>query len=346
MMTERDVIAGYRKGSVTIVGAGILGVWQALELARAGFEVQLLERARVPFSDAASRYAGAMIAPYCEAEAAPAVVRDFGLAAARLWRAHFPDLVENGSLVVAGARDLSELRRFARMTTGHEAIDGARIADLEPDLADRFQSALFFPDEAHMATPEALETLLQLARSAGAQAIFDCTWDPDGARSADWVIDCRGMAARDVLPELRGVRGERLVIRSRDVRLNRAVRLLHPRHPLYVVPWPDGLFMVGATVIESEDASDMTVRSALELMGLAYALHPGFGEAEIVEMSAGIRPSFPDNVPRAIVDRHAQIVRVNGAYRHGFLLAPVLANVVRQILEGEALHAHPLVVMT
>ena len=51
-------------------------------------------------------------------------------------------------------------------------------------------------------------------------------------------------------------------------------------------------------MIESEDASPMTVRSALELLGSAYALHPAFGEAEIVEISAGIRPSLPDNMPR------------------------------------------------
>jgi glycine oxidase len=84
--------------------------------------------------------------------------------------------------------------------------------------------------------------------------------------------------------------------------------------------------LVGATVIESEDDRPMTARSALELLGLAYALHPGFGEAEIIEMSAGVRPAFPDNVPRIRVE--GATVRVNGAYRHGFLLAPVMAKTV------------------
>ncbi|MEO1695041.1 MAG: FAD-dependent oxidoreductase, partial [Pseudomonadota bacterium] len=101
---------------------------------------------------------------------------------------------------------------------------------------------------------------------------------------------------------------------------------LHPRQPLYVVPWSESRYLVGATVIESDDASPMTVRSALDLLGLAYALHPGFGEAAIVELTAGIRPSLADNVPRVMIDDAERIVRVNGAYRHGFLLAPAMAE--------------------
>ena len=109
------------------------------------------------------------------------------------------------------------------------------------------------------------------------------------------------MGARGELADLRGVRGERLVLRTREIGLQRPVRLLHPRHPIYVVPWGDGLFMLGATVIESDDAGPVTVRSALELLGSAYALHPAFAEAEIVEMGAGVRPAFADNVPKIVV---------------------------------------------
>ena len=149
------------------------------------------------------------------------------------------------------------------------------------------------------------------------------------------VIDCRGLGARHELPDLRGVRGERIVVRTREISLARPVRLLHPRHPLYVVPWGDGRFMVGASVIESEDAGPVSVRSALELLGSAYALHPAFGEAEIVEMGAGVRPSFPDNVPKIVV--RGETIHVNGSYRHGFLLAPAFAELVAAYLETRAI---------
>jgi glycine oxidase len=120
------------------------------------------------------------------------------------------------------------------------------------------------------------------------------------------------------------------------VRLSRPVRLLHPRFPLYIVPWGPDLYMVGATVIEREDFGPVTVRSALDLLGTAYAVHPGFGEAEIVEMSAGVRPAFPDNVPKVVVQ--GRRLFVNGAFRHGYLMAPALARIAADFLETGARH--------
>lgn len=326
---------------IAVAGAGIFGLWQALTLARAGHRVDLYDTAEKPFARSASRHAGAMIAPFCEAEAADPLVRDQGLTAARLWKETYPALVREGSLVVAPARDQSELKRFARMTVGHELISGDRLAALEPDLSGRFASGLFFADESHMTTPCALRGLLNLAQAAGANAHFGVDFADIEANANTTIIDCRGLAARDRLSNLRGVRGERVVIASRDVTLSRPVRLLHPRHPLYIVPWTKNRYLVGATVIESDDPSPMTVRSALELLGLAYALHPALGEAEIVEMSAGVRPAFPDNVPRVIVGNEPRRIHVNGAFRHGFLLAPVMATIVRDYLDDQDL-AHPL----
>ncbi len=318
--------------TIDVVGAGILGVWQALTLARAGHRVRLIEESAEPFAAAQSRFAGAMLAPYCEAEAAEPIVRDAGIEGLALWRAVYPGLIEAGTLVLAQTRDAGELKRFARSAPGYEHIAGSEIAGLEPDLGPRFAAGLYYRDEAHMRTPHALATLLDLVRAAGVDVVLGQRWLAGG--TADRVIDCRGLAARGELPNLRGVRGERLLVRTRDVALRRAVRLLHPRYPLYVVPWGYGLHLVGATVIESEDQSPMTVRSALELLGMAYALSPAFGEAEIVEMSAGVRPAFPDNVPRVIV--RGRTIHVNGAFRHGFLLAPVLARIVAEVVATNA----------
>ena len=122
------------------------------------------------------------------------------------------------------------------------------------------------------------------------------------------------------------------VLRSDEIRLARPVRLLHPRFPLYVVPRADGLFMLGATQIESDDRR-RSVRSVLELLSAAYALHPAFGEAELVEIGVDARPAFPDNLPR--VTRRGDTFHVNGLFRHGFLLAPALARMaVAAALDG------------
>ena len=321
--------------AITVVGAGITGLWQALTLARAGHRVRLMEASGEPFAEAASRFAGAMLAPYCEAEAAEPVVRELGLQSLAIWRRTYPGIIDKGTLVVAGARDRAELVRFARMTEGFETLDAEGVDALEPGLDGRFAAGLYYRDEAHMAPAPAMSFVLEAARAAGADVVLGQRWS-GGRAGSDYVIDCRGLAARDELPRLRGVRGERVVVRTSEVRLERAVRLLHPRQPLYVVPWPDDHFMIGATVIESEDKGPATVRSALELLGAAYALHPAFGEAEIVELGAGVRPAFPDNVPKIIV--RGQTIYVNGLYRHGFLMAPALAVVVADMLAGGEPH--------
>ena len=113
-------------------------------------------------------------------------------------------------------------------------------------------------------------------------------------------------------------------IRSREVTLTRAVRFLHPRIPLYIVPRANNEFMIGATMIESAEKGAVSVRSAIELLSAAYALHPAFGEAEILEMSADVRPAYPDNEPR--IEERGERIFVNGFYRHGFLLAPAFAD--------------------
>jgi glycine oxidase len=315
--------------AITVAGAGIVGLWQALTLARSGKSVRLIERSTEAFAKAASALAGAMLAPHCEAEAAEPVVRELGLQSLVLWRDTYPGVTANGTLVVAGTRDRAELMRFARMTDSFQKLDAEELHALEPGLEGRFAAGLYYPGEAHMAPAEAMRFLLDAARAAGVEVAFATGWTGPSSPE-ETIIDCRGLAAQRDLASLRGVRGERVVVRAPEVQLARPVRLLHPRQPLYVVPWGAGRYMIGATVIESDDGGPATVRSALELLGSAYALHPAFGEAQILDLGAGVRPAFADNVPKIVV--RGRTIRVNGLYRHGFLLAPALARLVADYL--------------
>ena len=324
-----------KQRAITVVGAGITGLWQALALARKGHKVRLVEQSATPFADAASSYAGAMLGPFCEKEVYAPVIRDLGLRSIELWRATYPGTSTEGTLVVASARDSAEVEHFARLTEEHERIGADVIGRLEPDLTGRFSTGLFYAREGHLDPLVAMQFLLDEVRRAGGQVAFGEQWTDGASSGDDIVVDCRGLGARSVLPNLRGVRGERLILRTQELTFHRPVRFLHPRHPIYVVPWGDGRFMVGATVIERDDSGPVSVRSALELLGMAYALHPAFAEAQVIDASAGVRPAFADNVPKVIV--RGGTIHVNGLYRHGFLLAPALAELVAGYLDTDAI---------
>jgi glycine oxidase len=317
---------------VSIIGAGIAGAWQALLFAQAGHAVTLYERSDAEMTLSTSHWAGGMLAPWCEAEASEPVIGRLGLRSLDLWREHFPKTPFNGSLVVAHARDRADFERFAKLTSGHKRLDSQGLRELEPSLEGRFRDGLFYADEGHVEPRRVLPELHARITAAGGTIKFN---SDAGTENLDGiVIDCRGLAARDEQKELRGVKGEMIIVETAEVELSRPVRLIHPRWPLYVIPRGDGKFMLGATSIEAEDTG-VSVRSALELLGAAYAVHPAFAEARILEFGSGLRPAYPDNLPRITVEKEK--IAVNGLYRHGFLLAPALAELTLAHVERGAI---------
>ncbi|MEC9245931.1 MAG: glycine oxidase ThiO [Pseudomonadota bacterium] len=310
---------------ILIKGAGVAGLTLAHELVRAGVRVTVCHTRAGP-AGSASWLAGGMLAPWCERESAEEPVLTLGKTAADWWEAALPGhVVRNGTLVVAPARDRAELDRFAARTSGHEWLEGEAVTALEPDLEARFRRGLFFPGEAHLDPRRALTALAEGLRKAGVRFVCETHLE------ADRIADCTGMAAAD--QELRGVRGEMLLLRTDEISLSRPVRLLHPRIPVYIVPRADHHFMVGATMIESDDAGPISARSMMELLNAAYSLHPAFAEAKIVETGAGVRPAYPDNLPR--VKRTPKGISVNGFYRHGFLLSPAMAREAAALILNE-----------
>jgi glycine oxidase len=323
--------------SISIIGAGIAGAWQALLFAQAGRQVTLHERSDASMLQSTSHWAGGMLAPYCEAEGSEPVIVRLGLRSLNLWREQFPETPFNGSLVVAHPRDRADFDRFAKLTSGHQRLDASAMAGIEPALEGRFRDALFYPDEGHVEPRRVLPQLHARLAEAGGTIRFNSAATPEDCDGI--VIDCRGLAARDTQPELRGVKGEIIIVETGEIEFSRPVRLIHPRWPLYIIPRADHQFMIGATSIEAEDRG-VSVRSALELLSAAYAVHPAFAEARIVEFGSGLRPAFPDNLPRIAVQDDK--ISVNGLYRHGFLLAPALAEltlgyVERGVIDNEVM---------
>jgi glycine oxidase len=175
-----------------------------------------------------------------------------------------------------------------------------------------------------------------------------CQWHRPVADSeqinASLVIDCRGKGAKSRWHELRSVRGEIARLHALGVELQHMIRLLHPRCSVYVISRPGGHLVVGATSVESDDCSPVSVRGALELLSAAYAVLPELAEARILEFNTACRPAFPDNRPGIRFDHTKRLLEVNGLYRHGFLLSPAVVEdilaVLPKLIDGPSEDAH------
>lgn len=343
---------------IAIAGGGLLGRLLAWRLLRMGQRVHLFEKGSLEQSPSAAHTAAAMISPMSEVVVSERAIYDLGLEALSLWPLWLEELrLETGfqvhyrapgSLVVAHAADMAELEQFHRDLDFHLGADNCSVwldrkalAEREPDLAGQFGQALYLPGEAYLDNRQLLACLLQEIRRLGGQVrehsevLFTPEAQSGGERLAgyDWIIDCRGADARQDQTQLRGVRGEVLWVHTEEVTLRHPVRLMHPRYRLYIVPRPDHRFIIGATEIESEDRSPVSVQSMLELCSALYTLNPAFAEARILELDANLRPAYWHNLP-AVETReigtasgeNQRILRINGLYRHGYLLAPPLVQ--------------------
>ncbi|MDM0047241.1 FAD-dependent oxidoreductase [Variovorax dokdonensis] len=339
--------------TAAVLGGGLMGRLLALELAHAGCQVDLFEAGSADAEGAAARVAAAMLAPLAESAVAPAPLVRMGHHALDRWPQLLARLSEpvffqrEGTLVLWHRQDTAEAQRLARVLESTaravpelpamQQIDSAGIASLEPSLGQRFARGLFLPGEGQLDNRALLATLLAtLQASANVRLHWHSARSPDefspGAPGQpDWVFDCRGLGAKPQWNTLRGVRGEVIRVHAPEVGLSRPTRLVHPRYPLYIAPKPEGVFVIGATEIESEDRSAASVRSTLELLSAAYAVHSGFAEARIIEIATQCRPTLADNLP-AIRQPRPRVMQINGLYRHGFMIAPAMLDVAMQLL--------------
>jgi glycine oxidase len=140
----------------------------------------------------------------------------------------------------------------------------------------------------------------------------------------DVVFDCRGSGGKSHFADLRGVRGEILWMHAPEVHIQRPIRFLHPRYSLYIVPRSNQVYLIGASEIDAEDYSPISVKTTLELLTAVYYVHPGFAEARILQADTHCRPTLSDHLPQI---RYTEgLIAINGLYRHGYLIAPTLVE--------------------
>lgn len=338
-----------------VIGAGIMGRLLAWQLARAGHRVTVYEAGGADAQGSPARIAAAMLAPLAESAITEASVVEMGRHALTRWPVLLAQLSQpvffqqEGTLIVWHRQDAAEAQRFAGLLRSTneklpslpkvQTLDAAGVKRLEPSLENRFAQGLYLPGEGQLDNRQLLAALLHDLQALQVDLQWNSSrapqdFQPGTSGQPDWLFDCRGLGANAQWGQLRGVRGEVARIHAPDVHLSRPTRLIHPRYPIYIAPKPDHLFVIGATEIESNDRSPPSVRSTLELLSAAYAVHPGFAEGRIIEIAAQCRPTLSDNLP-AIRRLGPRALQINGLYRHGFMISPALLDVVLELVQEQ-----------
>ena len=357
---------------IAIVGAGLMGRLLALSLIRdKQHSVCLFDQDSKDAHQSAAYAAAGLLTPLGESLHCEENIVAMGFKSIALWPQLLNSLDEHtifqqtGAIMVSHEQDKGDYQRFVRhlqlnypQQKTHQ-LNRSQLLELEPELGRSFNQGLYLPQEGQLGNRRLLVALRKQLVQEGQNADFnwlsesrvvgihnaDCgqtvSYQQGGTtkrQQFDLVIDCRGTGASnkqansdaEPLTDLRAVRGELFQLFAPDVHLTRPIRLMHPRYQLYIAPKGKGFYVVGATEIESDDDSPMTVRSAMELLSAAYSVHPGFAEANIRQHVSQCRPAFSDNQPKII--QQSGLVQVNGLFRHGFLIAPVVLAQVMALI--------------
>ncbi|MBU3562978.1 MULTISPECIES: FAD-dependent oxidoreductase [unclassified Polynucleobacter] len=353
--------ASFSNSKYAIVGGGLMGRLLAVALAKGGAQVDLFDKGGPDGSHAAARIAAAMLAPLAESAITEDSVVRMGLHSLPRWKELIANLSspvyfqQVGTLILWHRQDASEAERFAAHLDKNcrsnadlsepQKLNNEALRELEPGVADRFTQGLYLPNEGQLDNRQLLDALASELTLLKVNCHWHTEIEPSELRKQTGykaVIDCRGTGAKeawstgDKSNNLRGVRGEVIRLYAPEVKLRRPTRLIHPRYPIYIAPKENDVYVVGATEIESDDLSEMSVRSAMELLSAVYTVHSGFAEARILEMATHCRPTLKNNLPeiRSIRNKGlADLIMINGLYRHGFMISPAVLDCALELLE-------------
>ena len=351
-----------RTADAVVIGGGLVGCATARALAARGVRTVLLERATV--GGEASSAAAGMVAPQAECDR-PGPLLEAGVASRRRY-AHFVaairevsgmsvDYRRDGIVYVAVGR--TDARRLERRVRWQLAA-GLRVRRLSAAAARRRIRVLsphvvggaFFPDDHRVDNVELTHAVARAARRTGVRVVertaatsvvaarghVSAVRTTEGSVAAPIVVDAAGAWAAAIRlppgvapPPVVPVRGQMMVLRAEPGVLPAPLYSA----AVYLVPRADGRILVGSTREHAGFDKRVTLAATARLLAAAHALAPGLADASFEGAYAGLRPGTRDGLP--IVGQAAELSGLfyaAGLYRHGILLAPLVAEAVADLV--------------
>lgn len=339
----------------------------AWRLAQAGVRVVIIERGRLGAE--ASSAAGGMLAPLAEADQQDAFL-DLGVSSRRLYRDLATELnaitgieIEyrtEGTLFLAlNGEDEMELdQRFAwQRATGLriEGLDASSVRAVEPHLSSRARWALKFPDDHQVNNRQLLVALEKACQAAGVAVLEETeavslvvdrsrisgVVSSRGEIRAGAVVLAAGCWSGLISPDtaiaaasIEPVRGQMIAFRSPDP----PVKSVIYSNRGYLIPRLGGFLIAGSTSERAGYEKAVTAGGLASILANAFEIMPSLKDSTIIETWSGLRPATADGLPVIGPDPEVEgLFYATGHFRNGILLAPITAEVMRDlILDGAA----------
>ena len=353
-----------------MIGAGLIGLSIAFELAERGASVRVYDRAEP--ARAASWAGAGMLAPYTERITNEALLRmcedslrEYPTFARRVGDAGGVDahLRLSGVLYAAfTSEEFSSLQRHAAALQDRgiecEVLDRGAALKAEPWLGASIAGALLKKQEgfvdnrrlgrALVAACEArgvsIERCESIAVECDARRALGVRTERGFIPGGVVVNACGAWAARlegvpaPCVPPVEPVKGQMVALGVPSGFVRRATWV----PGAYLVPRDDGRLLIGATV-ESSGFDERTTAAGIHaLLDAALTAAPSLADFTMTESWAGLRPGTPDGLPVLGPTPLANFFLATGHYRNGILLAPATARSIADAIEnGEVIPFEP-----
>jgi glycine oxidase len=345
-----------RKQDVIVVGAGVVGLLTARELARAGFSVTVVERGLT--GREASRAAAGILStlfPWRSPKPLALLSRwsqsSYAMLADDVRRASGidPEWTPSG-LLCFDLQERDAAQAWAQ-TTGRaiDFLEAHEVRRQEPALADHARPAIFLPGIAHLHISRFLRALREAMLNEGIPikeetavlGLVEKGGRIQGVRTdngelhAEHVVIAAG-AWSNGLAETLGiripvepVRGQMIQFRGPPGLLGRV--LCEGEH--YLLARRGGEILVGSTREHVGFDKDITAEAREELTKVAQDLLPVLKGAAPSRQWSGIRPGSPEGVP--YIGAHPKFAGLwfnTGHYANGVTLAPGSARLLSDLM--------------
>ncbi|PPC76339.1 glycine oxidase ThiO [Pokkaliibacter plantistimulans] len=345
------------QADVALIGAGVIGLLSAKELAEAGLRVVLLERGMA--AREASWAGGGIVSPlYPWRYSDPVTALASWSQSAYVHLAQElrevtdidPELRQKG-LLMLGVEDEDDALAWARRHYRPvQTILRDEILRYEPAINIEVERGLWMPEVASIRNPRLGQALRQYAMQHPNITLLENTQVEEVQIQNDCIVGCRtdrgwvntdkvvvsaGAWSQRVLSELgvnvpiQPVRGQMMVFKANPGLLNRTVL----NGGKYLIPRADGRILVGSTLEYSDFIKETTVDAAIALRHFANKLLPALQTIEPEHHWAGLRPGSPSGIPWIGALENVKGLYINaGHFRNGLVLAPASCRLLADIL--------------